>query len=1300
MKKRPFRIINMILILSMLISNVVLASPATVWATAVTPTVSVSENDNTEQKEQGDVEAEGLEDEPLEFEIERNLSYHDEEDPVPVLSAYEEAVYAQRGNLPGRFVSVVGQTTPLKDQGSYGTCWAFAAVGASEASLISQGLAGSDIDLSERQLAYYFYEKGTTGDLLGGTTGDYNLAMTQNYMEQGGNSLFTVWHLASWAGIVNEAQAPYSGLTAALPKTSAGIYGSDTYHLQNAYIINKENTDTIKQMIMEYGSMAIAYYSSYSTAYDNPANDCYYYNGVPTSNHAVQVVGWDDTFSKDNFSTTPPGDGAWLIKNSWGEERSNCAQYGYFWISYYDTSISDNFFAYICEKADNYDNIYQYDGAAGYRYIRTDYAANVYTAKANANGIEKIEAVGIGNWDNGINYTVEIYTDLTDDSDPASGTRVASQKGSLAYSGYHTIPLNEPVYIGEGEKFSVVFTFDREVAICVDYAYCNSGWIQFNTTELNKTSFYKYAGGIWLDAKERVSSTFRIKAYTSNALPGEDGQLRSISLNKSAVTMDIGSTEQLQVSYKPYYTTDDKTIRWTSSNANVAAVDPNGKITAKSVGDAIITAACGSKTAACHVTVRDAKVLIQNVNNGAGIFTIKASGLNEISGVSKVQFAVWSAENGQDDLVWYTADNAGGGIYTKNISIKNHGSKAGNYIVHVYVYDSVGNTRFWGGTNCSIVKTEMSVKGLTAKVSSDQEKVTVTATGVSGVESLQFAVWSNVNGQDDLIWYMAKNSGNGTWSVTIPVSRHRYSAGEYNVHVYGQNVYNSSQMLKSTGFKINGPQIGNVTIKNIDNGAGTFTVEISGIYAKAGINKIEVAVWSKADQSNLKWYTAVRQSNGSYIVPVNIANHGYQYGRYIAHVYLSDGNGIQVVSGSSADIIQPKAVLSAIGNGNQTQFNIKASNVAYAGGAKSVRAAVWSRDNGQDDLIWYTMTNNGNGIWSVNVPVSNHKTAGIYYAHMYIEDKNGNLNFGGGTTFWVDAPAVGKMTVENVNNKTGTFSVRLSGVNAKAGIHSVEVAVWSKSDQSNLKWYTAVKQDDGSYVVPVNIIDHELQYGNYIAHAYIRTNNGLLSVRGTSANIVQPKSVMIATGNGNETQYNIKASNVNYAGGVKGVRVAVWSIEGGQDDLIWYTMMNNGNGIWSVNVPVINHKTAGAYLAHMYIEDKEENFHFGASTSFQVQGPAVEEIHMKNISTGKGTFVVELDGVNAKAGINKIEVAVWSKADQSNLKWYIATKQDDGSYVVPVNISSHGYQHGTYVIHAYVIDRNGSQCVVGTTGKI
>lgn len=936
MKKGLLKTLSIALIVSLLTPDVAAAASLPVQ----TESEAVSENNAVNAIESGlDEEEESRESMPEEDtpEIERALTYHDAEDPVPVMTRSEETVYSNRGGLPTSYSSVeAGKVPALRDQGTYGTCWSFAAVGASEAGLISRGLAGTNINLSERHLAYYFYEKGSVGDVLGGTTGDYNKAVGEGYYywNRGGNSLYTMWHLASWAGLVDESKAPYAGITTALPKTTADVYGSDSYHLQNAYIVNKENKDVIKQLIMDYGSMAFAYYSSILDKYDNLENNSYYFDiKNKGTNHAVQVVGWDDNFSKDKFSITPPGDGAWLVKNSWGEDGGKYAQNGYFWLSYYDESISDNFFAYICEKADNYDNIYQYDGASGTRYIYAKYFANIFTAKANGNGIEKLEAVGIGTYSNGIGYTVDIYTDLTNPSDPASGTKVVSQKGTLTYSGYHTIPLDTPVTLEEGQKFSVVFTFDKENAVYVDYTYAGGNWIAFVTDEALGTSFYKTSsvGATWVDAVDGSSATFRIKAYTSNAtIPDTSVPLQRIVLDKTAITLDKGATAQLEVSYRPSYTTADKTIRWSSSNTSVATVDGNGRITAVGAGTAAITAACGTKTAVCTVTVKDMGVTVENLDTNAGTFTVKAVGFDQLSGVTRVQFAVWSEENGQDDLRWYDAAKGGNGVYTQNISIKNHGSKAGRYFIHVYTYDSAGTARLSGKAECIFTRTYPSVMEISAKVSADEENVTITATGVLGMGNLKFAVWSDVNGQDDLVWYTATKQADNTWTATVPISRHKYSDGRYNVHAYGENVYSSSRFMTSTNFQISALKAGKAVIKNVNAGAGTFTVEVSGISAKAGIKNVRVAVWSTANQSNLVWYTATRQSNGSYTVPVNIAKHGYQYGTYTAHAYITDNNGNVVVSGATGAVTQPKAVLTATGNGNQTQFNIRASNVACA----------------------------------------------------------------------------------------------------------------------------------------------------------------------------------------------------------------------------------------------------------------------------------------------------------------------------------------------------------------------------------
>ena len=124
----------------------------------------------------------------------------------------------------------------VRNQGNYDTCWAFAALASAEASLIKQGYAASTLDLSEYQLAYFFYHHVT--DPLGNTEGDATNALTTNFANQGGNTLFTMWALAGWQGPALEEVLPYSTLDTQARLGSEYAYQKDYAHLQNAYLLN------------------------------------------------------------------------------------------------------------------------------------------------------------------------------------------------------------------------------------------------------------------------------------------------------------------------------------------------------------------------------------------------------------------------------------------------------------------------------------------------------------------------------------------------------------------------------------------------------------------------------------------------------------------------------------------------------------------------------------------------------------------------------------------------------------------------------------------------------------------------------------------------------------------------------------------------------------------------------------------------------------------------------------------------------------------------------------------------------
>lgn len=527
----------------------------------------------------------------------------------------------------------------FRNQNPYGTCWAFSALGACEASLIRKGFATEEIDLSERHLAYYFYNKGPTEDPKGGTYGDYNvldkvkagLKEKENYLEAGGNSSYTMWHLASWCGPVEEAQAPYDGLIngdedeeglLGEENSTSVAYGQDAFHVQNIYKIAVGDMDTmlsyketIKKLIMEYGSLAISYYSA--DIYDAPEYDSYYNHRIKSeTNHAVQVVGWDDDFPKENFVVTAPGDGAWLIKNSWGDENDVKAQNGFFWISYYDLSINAYkngdktvmryAYVYDAEPADNYDNIYQYDGdsMSGWITISRDMPiANCFVAGNEKKVLEEVRSVGIGVAQSNVRGTLEIYTnDSKSSGDPTVGTKVLSQKFSLEYPGYHTIKLDEPVYIENEQQFAVVFRFDQETQVNLSYDYDN--WVRFFTYENPYVSYWKDTDEVWYDLADE-GYIFRIKAYTDET-KYRSPVLTGFTLDHTSATLVAG--DRLQLTATQVSITDlpkEWKQYWVSSDTSVATVSSGGEVTALRPGKTTIKVYNGDVSASCEVTVSE-----------------------------------------------------------------------------------------------------------------------------------------------------------------------------------------------------------------------------------------------------------------------------------------------------------------------------------------------------------------------------------------------------------------------------------------------------------------------------------------------------------------------------------------------------------------------------------------------------------------------------------------------------------------------------------------------------------------------
>ena len=403
--------------------------------------------------------------------IESDLDYN-----TPVYTPEYETYSSIPSAFPESMDEIVTAYPSNRNQNPYGTCWAFSALGLAEFDLINDSLKGNgsfdkNIDLSELHLAYFTYN--SVLDPLGGTEGDsakyYNEKAQNSYLNYGGNYAMAARRLAQWYGPVKESLVPYNQAASTITDglTDSYAYENSEAHLENTYLINiRKNANDVKQQIMEHGAVGVMYQDAdkYHGWNNTLGVNTYYDTDTSGGGHAVMIIGWDDEFSKNNFTgaAQPSQDGAWLVRNSWGIYQN------YFWMSYETTSLADTAWVFDFSADDGYDNNYQVDGGL-LTYPDTKYKilSNVFKAKqSEENTTEKLNAVSLSFTSAArVGYTIEIYTDLTDETNPYSGVKQesATTSGTTSYAGVYTIPLENTVSLKSGSTFAVVVKLDTAV---------------------------------------------------------------------------------------------------------------------------------------------------------------------------------------------------------------------------------------------------------------------------------------------------------------------------------------------------------------------------------------------------------------------------------------------------------------------------------------------------------------------------------------------------------------------------------------------------------------------------------------------------------------------------------------------------------------------------------------------------------------------------------------------------------------------------------------------------------------------
>ena len=608
-------------------------------------------------------------------------------------------------------------------------------------------------------------------------------------------------------------------------------------------------------------------------------------------------------------------------------------------------------------------------------------------------------------------------------------------------------------------------------------------------------------------------------------------------------------------------------------------------------------------------TQGDLSGLISIVNNNPilGSFDVVISNVKAPNGVETVKVPIWSEVDGQDDIIWYTADRQSNGAYTVNVKASAHKNTTGLYNVHLYYVQKDGQLTGVGGTTTQVFigktpeqlrpKASFAIENNNAQ-NGTFDAVITNITAPLGVKDVLVPSWSLENGQDDLIWHKATKQSDGSYRVTIKASEHKGNKGNYRADAYIVDNSNNRHYISEKVVSVDYARpSGVLSIENNNTAAGTFDAVVRNIVAPTGLKEVLVPSWSLAGgQDDLIWHKATRQADGSYRVTIKATDHKNSTGKYRADAYIvDDSNNRFYLTKKVVEVTQTRPTASLIIENNNVElgtFDAVVRNISAPNGVKEVLVPSWSLVNGQDDLIWHKATRQSDGSYRVTIKSNEHKNSlGNYRADLYIVDNTNKRYYVTETVVDVKHnKPVGTISVVNNNKDAGTFDVIISDVYSPKGVRTVQVPIWSEKDgQDDIRWYEATRQANGTYTVNVQATNHKNSTGLYNIHLYYILNDGAqVGVGGTTTtvefrNAKTKTQTYITNVNSEAGSFTVVVDQAPQGRQIQKIRVAVWS-ESNQGNLSWYDATPTGTHT-EVNVSTVNHKNlAGNYTTHVYVD--------------------------------------------------------------------------------------------------------------------
>ena len=579
------------------------------------------------------------------------------------------------------------------------------------------------------------------------------------------------------------------------------------------------------------------------------------------------------------------------------------------------------------------------------------------------------------------------------------------------------------------------------------------------------------------------------------------------------------------------------------------------------------------------------------------------------------------------------------------------------------------------------------------KTSQGFDVVVTNVSSTKGVKTVKLPIWSSQGGQDDVIWYDAVKQTDGTYKLSVDIRRHKNNRGEYNIHMYYIQSDGSLQGVTGTTTKVEEPKYSVTGTIHIENKTSQgFDVVVTNVSSTKGVKTVKLPIWSsQGGQDDVIWYDAIKQTDGTYKLSVDIRRHKNNRGEYNIHMYYVQSDGsLQGVTGTTTKVEEPKySVTGTINIQNKTSqgFDVLITNASDSNGISRVKVPIWTDKGGQDDIIWYDATKQSDGNYKVSVNIDKHKGEyGEYNIHLYYIESNGKVRGVSGTKTTVVAPSSARESIPS----QGVYTFKK------------EVEVKNSPTMTAKTEFTFARGERIRYDKVLDADHH--QWISYVSYSGTRRYIPIATLTNEEA----PKPVQV-TGtihieNKTSQGFDVVVTNVSSTKGVKTVKLPIWSSQGGQDDVIWYDAAKQTDGTYKLSVDIRRHKNnRGEYNIHMYYVQSDGSLQGVTGTTTKVEEPKYSvtgTIHIEN-KTSQG-FDVVVTNVSSTKGVKTVKLPVWSsQGGQDDVIWYDAIKQTDGTYKLSVDIRRHKNNRGEYNIHMYYVQSDGSlQGVTGTTTKV